>query len=108
MMIKYNININNDSVMVNLKRITNQIYKLLPNREEGIDWEKPLSTLIEELAGMNELLLNQHTILFCLLCKLEGLFFLNTEKPFLLFRRTIFECLGLMNDLVNNIKLKEV
>ena len=108
MMIKYNININNDSVMVNLKRITNQIYKLLPNREEGIDWEKPLSTLIEELVGMNELLLNQHTILFSLLCKLEGLFFLKSEKDFFLFRRTIFECLGLMNDLVNNIKLKEV
>ena len=30
-------------------RLTNQIYKLLPSREEGVDWRKPLSTLIEEI-----------------------------------------------------------
>lgn len=103
MIIKYNVDIENNSIKINLKRITNQIYKLLPNREEGIDWEKPLLTLIEELAGMSELLSNQHVILFSLLCKLEGLFLFKSENDFFLFRRTIFECLGLMNDLVKNI-----
>ena len=33
----------------NLKRLTNQIYKLLPSREEGLDWQLPLDTIIEEL-----------------------------------------------------------
>ena len=103
MIIKYNVDIENNSIKINLKRITNQIYKLLPNREEGIDWEKPLLTLIEELAGMNELLIGQHVILFSLLCKLEGLFLFKSENDFFLFRRTIFECLGLMNDLVKSI-----
>ena len=67
MIIKYDAEINDNSIRINLQRITNQIYKLLPNREEGIDWEKPLSTLIEELAGMDSLLIDQHDILFPLL-----------------------------------------
>ena len=99
MITKYNADINIDAIKVNLKRITNQVYKLLPSREEGSDWEKPLSTLLEELSGMDRLLVGQHEILFPLLCKLEGLFILTQEEDFFLFRRTIFECLSLINDL---------
>ena len=83
----------------NFKRLINQVYKLLPNREEGVDWEKPLSTIMEELAGMDRLLFDQHETLFCLLCKLEGLFTLTEEDDFMLFRRTIFECLSLLSEL---------
>jgi hypothetical protein len=99
MITKYNTEIDNESIVVNLKRITNQVYKLLPSREEGMDWEKPLSTLLEEIAGMDRLLVGKHDILFPLLCKLEGLFILTQEEDFFLFRRTIFECLSLINDL---------
>lgn len=95
----YGKDINNDAIAANLKRITNQVYKLLPSREEGSDWEKPLSTIIEELAGMDRVLIGQHIILFPLLCKLEGLFVLIRQEDFLLFRRTIFECLSLINEL---------
>lgn len=97
---KYNTEIDNEAILVNLKRITNQIYKLLPNREEGIDWQAPLSTLIEELTGMDSLLVDQHTILFPLLCKLEGLFDYTEEEDFFAYRRTIFDCLNLMSSLV--------
>ena len=99
MIIKYNANISNDAVVTNLKRITNQVYKLLPSREEGTDWEKPLLTLLEELAGMERILIGQHTTLFLLLCKLEGLFTLKAQEDFSLFRGIIFECLGLINNL---------
>ena len=99
MNLKYDMNIENGAIEANLKRITDQIYKLLPNREEGIDWETPLTTIMEELAGMDRLLLDEHEILFCLLSKLEGLFMLINEDDFFLFRRTIFECLSLMNSL---------
>lgn len=99
MVTKYNAEIDNESIAINLKRITNQVYKLLPSREEGMDWEKPLSTLLEEIAGMDRLLVGKHDILFPLLCKLEGLFILTQEEDFFLFRRTIFECLSLINDL---------
>lgn len=99
MITKFDTLIDNEAIVVNLKRITNQVYKLLPSREEGADWEKPLSTLIEEIAGMDRLLVGHHEILFPLLCKLEGLFVLTQEDEFFLFRRTIFECLSLINDL---------
>lgn len=100
MEIKYGITIDNKAIVANLKRITNQTYKLLPSREEGADWEKPLTTLIEEITGMHRLLIGQQDILFSLLCKLEGLFILTQESDFFLFRRTIFECLSLINSLI--------
>lgn len=103
MIIKYNANINNDAIYANLNRLTNQIYKLLPNREESIDWKLPLNTILEEFAGMDTLLIDQHEILFSLLCKLEGLFTLTKENDFFMFRRTIFECLSLVNRLKENL-----
>lgn len=103
MIIKYDAYIENDAILANLKRLANQIYKLLPSREEGLDWEKPLSTIVEEFAGMDMLLLEQHKILFSLLCKLEGLFTLNNENDFFAFRKTIFECLNLVGELRENV-----
>lgn len=97
MIIKYECDIQIEAICANLKRITNQIYKLLPLREEGGDWEKPLLTIIEEMAGMSRLLFDQHETLFLLLCKLEGLFTLTEEDDFESYRRTIFDCLGLIN-----------
>lgn len=101
MILKYGVEIDKSAIDKNLNRITNQIYKLLPSREEKTDWQKPLTTIIEELAGMDRLLFDQHEVLFPLLCKLEGLFLLSEDKDFFLYRRTIFECLGL----INNIKI---
>ena len=99
MFIKYEAYIKDEAIQANLKRLVNQIYKLLPSREEGGDWQKPLSTIIEEFAGMDMILLEHHNLLFSLLCKLEGLFTLTEETDFLLFRKTIFECLNLVNEL---------
>ena len=98
MVIKYDIEIANDAIVNNINRITNQIFKLLPSREEGGDWETPLHNLILEITGMNRLLIDQ-TILFSLLCKMESLLTLNGEDDFLDFRKLIFECLELMKDL---------
>lgn len=101
---KYNLQISPSAVQENIKRIINQVYKLLPMRQEGADWQKPLQTSIEELAGMSKLLISQQQILFSILCKLEGLFEQKQEGDFLLYRRTIFECLGLLNELQKNVK----
>lgn len=102
MVIKYDSEIDNEAILTNLKRLTNQIYKLLPNREEGVDWQTPLSTIIEEFAGMDRLLFDQHEILFPLLCKLEGLFTLIQEDDFGRYRATIFECLSLVNKVMQS------
>lgn len=103
MKIKNNIDIDVNAIYASIKKLTNQIYKLLPNREENIDWETPLTTIIEELGGMSRLL-ESHEILFTLLCKLEGLFLLIDENDFFLYRRTIFECLNLLSNLKEEIE----
>ena len=103
MILKYGAEIDNSAIDKNLNRITNQIYKLLPSREEKSDWQKPLTTIIEELAGMDRMLFDQHDILFPLLCKLEGLLILTQPEDFYMFRITIFECLSLMSNLKKNL-----
>jgi hypothetical protein len=95
---KYNVEIQNEAILKNIDKITNQIFKLLPYREEGGEWIPPLQNLIIEISGMN-VLLKDHTDLFPLLCKLEALLSLTEENDFYLFRKTIFECLGLCNSL---------
>ena len=100
MVLKYNVNINNNIIVNRLQNLINQTYKLLPSREEGSDWQKPLQTILEELAGMQRLMnCGYSEIFFPLLNKLEGLYSLVEDDDFLCYRRTIFECLGLMNDL---------
>ena len=42
MILKYNIEIDNKAISHRLQNLINQIYKLLPVREELGDWEKPL------------------------------------------------------------------
>ena len=79
MVIKYGADIEIAAIAANIKRLTNQIYKLL--------------------AGMDRLLIGQHLILFKLLSKLEGLLLLTDENDFMLYRSVIFECLGLLGEL---------
>lgn len=104
MILKYNLNIHEEIIQSNLKRIINQIYKLLPLREEGLEWQKPLETLIIELSGMERLFDGQECDFFSLICKLEGLFTLGHEEDFPLYRRTIFECLGLLSGIKENVR----
>ena len=100
MILKYNVDIDEQTIHNRLQNLINQTYKLLPNREEGTDWEKPLQTILEELAGMQRLMnCGYSQIFFPLLNKLEGLYSLTDDQDFLCYRRTIFECLNLMNTL---------
>ena len=99
MMLKYNLIIENKAIKMNIGRLTNQIYKLLPVREEGGDWQKPLTTIIEEIAGMDRLFIGQQPELFKLSCKLEGLFTLMQENDFMTYRSVIFECLSILGEL---------
>lgn len=96
---KYNLTVSEETVRKSIKRIVNLTYKLLPTREEGGDWKKPLETIIEELVGMNDLFLDQQDKIFIIICKLQGIFNLTEKDDFQLYRRTIFECLSLLNGL---------
>lgn len=100
--IKYDISVQKEAIINNIDRITNLVFKLLPSREEGLDWRTPLENLIIEIGGMGELLDDQ-TVEFSLLCKMEGLLSLDKEEDFFQFRKTIFECLGLLSNIKRNV-----
>jgi hypothetical protein len=56
MISKYGYNISSqDSFEKNISRLTNQMWKLIPMKENNEDWEKQLDTVILEIAGLNEL-----------------------------------------------------
>lgn len=98
MVLKRDLILEDQAVKSYLVKLTNQIYKLLPSREEGIDWQWPLKIIIEEIMGMKEIFISHQDKLLSLLCKLEGMKSLNDEKDFMLYRRTIFECLSILKE----------
>lgn len=97
------ITIQQNTIEKAFKRIINQVYKLLPLREEGQDWKKPLKTIIEQFAGMAQLIQGQDQLYFLILCKLEGLFILSDDSDMQEYRRIILELLGLLNTLKTNV-----
>lgn len=106
MVLKYDIEIDKEVIEKDINRLTNQIFKLLPGREEGSDWETPLQNLIREIGGMARLLGDQVEF-FSLLCKMESLLTLTGEEDFLAFRKGVFECLGLINGIKECLVLNE-
>ena len=70
-------------------------------REHEEDWPKQLDTVILEIAGMNEIFMTPQFLQ--LLCKLEGL--KTQEITFELYRKTIFECISLLQELSRGIRL---
>lgn len=90
-----------EDIEINVRRLTNQMWKLIPMREHGEDWPKQLDTVILEIAGMNEIFIQPQFLQ--LLCKLEGLKAQDTN--FELYRKTIFECISILQELNYGIRL---
>lgn len=104
MELKYNLTFEDKTIVAKLKRFISQIYKLLPCREEGTDWEKLLLTIIEEFSGLKSLMESQYEDeMFTVICKLEGLRHLTNPEDFMMYRKTIFECLNLIQEVINNL-----
>lgn len=79
----------------NVKRLTNQLWKLIPMKENEEDWQKQLDTVVIEITGINEIFVLD-SILLQLLSKLEGLRVLDV--PFDLYRKTVFESITLLQE----------
>lgn len=92
---KYGMKVEEVDFELYLIGLKNKIYKLLPLKEEELDWNKYLNTVMVEISGLSELFNNQPQLI-SLLSKLEGLYRL---EDFMLYRRTIFECLNIVEDL---------
>lgn len=81
-----------------INRLTNQLWKLIPMRENEENWKSQLDTVIVELAGLQELSMNQMNEKFLiLLSKLEGLKLMDIS--FQVYRKTVFECISLLREL---------
>lgn len=98
-MTKYKFEIAQETLSSNINYLTNQLWKILPMREKGEDWQTQLRTVIVEISGLNKLLDNQDAFL-SLLSKLEGL--LDTNIDFILYRKIVFECISQLRGLFTN------
>lgn len=96
---KYNINFSKEEIRNEIIRLTNQLWKLIPMWENNEDWEKQLNTVILDIAGKDEIFLHNSHFLQ-LLSKLEGL--RVEEVEFNIYRKTIFECINLINEVDRN------
>ena len=55
---KYDFVFSNEDLSKNIKRLTNQLWKLIPMKENNEDWEKQLNTVTLEIVGLNEIFLS--------------------------------------------------
>ena len=92
---KYGFNFNQEEVNKEIVRLTNQLWKLIPMRENNESWQRQLETVIIDIAGKDEIFIHNSQFLQ-LLSKLEGLRVIDVEFP--IYRKTIFECINLIND----------
>lgn len=97
---KYDIEFSYEDISANVKRMTNQLWKLIPMREHEEDWQKQLDTVILEMVGLNEIFIGP--LFLQMLSKLEGL--RVSETNFELYRKTVFECISLLQEL-NHVRL---
>ena len=98
---KYNFNFEMENININVRRLTNQLWKLIPMREHEENWVKQLDTVIIEIAGLNQIFIEPQFLQ--LLSKLEGLKVQQTS--FDLYRKTVFECIGLLQELNYGIRV---
>ena len=86
-----------DAVLTSdINRLTNQLWKLIPMRENEENWLGHLDSLIIEIAGLCKFA-NEDEKFLILLSKLKGLRIENTE--FSVYRKTVFECISLLQEL---------
>lgn len=94
---KYDFSIEKKTVAADINRLTNQVWKLIPMKENQENWCEQLDNVIIEVAGLNEIF-NSYISYLVLLSKLEGLKTIE-EIEFDTFRRTVFKCISLLREL---------
>lgn len=99
---KYNINFPLETREQDLKRLINQLWKLIPMRENNENWINHLSVLREEIIGLVEIYKDKTEGLI-LLSKLEGL---TSEvcNDFMIYRKTVFRCIDLLAQVLKDDK----
>ena len=102
MITKYDSCFDEKVVQTDLRRLVNQIWKLLPMREKEEEWEKQLSSVLIELHGLSDMFDDQLKLLI-LLSKLEGL---TSTEDFMTYRLTVFGAISLLTEITNSLNGK--
>ena len=91
---KYDLEFSKEVINKNVMRLTNQVWKLIPMRENEEDWQKQLETVLLEIVGLDEIF--SHKVEYLqILSKLEGLK-IEKDVDFQFFRKTVFEIITLL------------
>lgn len=96
---KYGIGFSEEIKAIDTKRLINQLWKLIPMKENNEDWISHLAIVTEEISGLVEIYKDKVEGLI-LLSKLEGL----TSKEcddFMLYRKTVFRCIDLLSQVMD-------
>ena len=94
-MTKYNFEFSADVINKNIIRLTNQLWKLIPMRENNEDWKKQLKTVIIDIVGLKEIFI-LNPLFLQILIKLEGL--QASDVDFMIYRKTVFEAINLLQE----------
>lgn len=94
---KYGFDVPVEVLLADKKRLINQLWKILPMRENEENWKKQLQTVIDEIVGLNEVFSKELNFLI-LLCKLESLYKI---KEFQDFRKIVFESINLLGEIID-------
>ena len=95
----YNFDVDAAIVKEDLIRLTNQIWKLIPMRENGEAWGSQLDNIIIEIVGLEKIFSLNFLIL---ISKLEGLKERGIDLSFSSWRRNIFKAINLLGEVLNS------
>ncbi len=93
---KYDFNFSEKAWNSNNKRLTNQIFKILPLKDNNEDWAYQRDTVVLELQGYNRLFKDSHQFMI-LIGKLLSLEEAAEKETF--FRKTIFEAITCLKEI---------
>ena len=96
-----NLSINKEAIFDDLKRLINQIWKLLPMRENNENWKKHLEGVILEFIGLQEIFVEDELDFLIVISKLEGI--KNSEIDFFQYRSEIFSIIHILGDKKNGL-----
>ena len=98
---KCGISIPEKSFRSDIDRLTTQLWKLIPMKENEENWLEQLNTVIVEIRGLSEIFASNDKFLI-LLSKLEGLK-ISEDLEFSIYRKTVFESISLLREMLNAI-----
>ena len=83
------------AVTANINRLTNQMWKLIPMRENGENWQQQIDSILTELLGLQDIYCIVDEKFVILLSKLKGL---KAEEGIMFetYRNTVFKCISIL------------